>query len=156
MKIKFSFILLFVLLLFSLTGCSAVQEVSNGVDYARGATDYINKVLTFKSDVTQFMEQGKFDQASRKAFLPKVEQMKKDVAAYEALTPPNIEAIKNIHQQISDFNQVFKPSLDTMTTTLNAETPNIDVNQVNEKISEGLASVKNLQGMLGPLKDFIK
>ncbi|HJV47403.1 MAG TPA: DUF6376 family protein [Bacillota bacterium] len=156
MRMKLGHLLLIIFSIISLTACSAVQEVSNGVDYARGATDYINKVLTFKSDVTQFIEQGKFDQATRKSFLPKVEQMKKDVATFESLTPPKIEAIQNIHQQITDFNQVFKPSLDTLTTTLNAETPEITMDQFSHKISQGLDSAKNLQGVLGPLKDFIK
>jgi hypothetical protein len=147
---------LFIISLLAFSACSAVQEVSNGVDYAKAATNYINKVLTFKSDVTQFLEQGKFDGENRKAFLPKVEQMKKDVTAFEALTPPDVEAIKSIHQQISDFNQTFKPSLETMSTALSAETPNLSLDQVQAKMAEEFNAVKNLQGQLDPLKSLVK
>jgi hypothetical protein len=97
MKNKWGLWLMIMLLLVG-SGCSPAQEVSNSVDYAKAALDYVNKVIEFKSATTDFIQKGDFNQNARKAFLPKVDQMKKDLAAFEALNAP--VALRTIRDQL--------------------------------------------------------
>ncbi|PEY34542.1 hypothetical protein CN354_16545 [Bacillus cereus] len=140
MKLKKTILLVF-LITIGLMGCSVIEEGKNSIDYAQKATDYVNEVSTFANEAPGLVEKAINDSAARKELETKLGEIKKDIPAFNELTPPDVA--KDIHQQIVGYNEKLSALIDT--TMKKIEEGKMDVEQF--KNSELMQTVEQLQDL---------
>ncbi|PFK35366.1 hypothetical protein COI93_16775 [Bacillus cereus] len=140
MKLK-KIILLMFLITIGLMGCSVVEEGKNSIDYAQKATDYVNEVSAFANEAPGLVEKAINDSAARKELEAKLGEIKKDIPAFNELTPPDVA--KDIHQQIVGYNEKLSALIDT--TMKKIEEGKMDVEQF--KNSEFMKTVQQVQDL---------
>ncbi|WP_459501593.1 DUF6376 family protein [Bacillus sp. C1] len=138
--IKKAMLFLFIMVI-GLTGCSMIEEGKNTVDYAQKATDYVNEVSTFANEAPQLVEKAINDSAARKELETKLNEIQKDIPAFNELTPPDVA--KDIHQQIVGYNEKLNTLIDT--TVNKIEEGKMDVEQF--KNSELMQTVQQVQDL---------
>lgn len=103
-------ILIAVLLSFSvLTGCSVVEDVTNGVNYVPAATEYINDVQQFSKDIPGLAEKAISDQNARVELEKALQDINADIKDFNELTPPSV--FEDIHNQVLDHNQTLQDGI---------------------------------------------
>ncbi|EEL50988.1 MULTISPECIES: DUF6376 family protein [Bacillus cereus group] len=140
MKLK-KIILLMFLITIGLMGCSVIEEGKNSIDYAQKATDYVNEVSAFANEAPGLVEKAINDSAARKELETKLGEIKKDIPAFNELTPPDVA--KDIHQQIVGYNEKLSALIDT--TMKKIEEGKMDVEQF--KNSEFMKTVQQVQDL---------
>ncbi|KZE64925.1 hypothetical protein AWM68_09770 [Fictibacillus phosphorivorans] len=110
-------ILIAVLLSFSvLTGCSVVEDVTNGVNYVPAATEYINDVQQFSKDIPGLAEKAISDQNARVELEKALQDINADIKDFNELTPPSV--FEDIHNQVLDHNQTLQDGIDQYLTAV--------------------------------------
>ncbi|MBC6974839.1 hypothetical protein H9I32_21335 [Bacillus sp. Xin] len=140
MKLKKTILLVF-LITIGLMGCSVIEEGKNSIDYAQKATDYVNEVSAFANEAPALVEKAINDSAARKELETKLGEIKKDIPAFNELTPPDVA--KDIHQQIVGYNEKLSALIDT--TMKKIEEGKLDVEQF--KNSELMQTVQQVQDL---------
>ena len=140
MKLKKTILLVF-LIIIGLMGCSVLEEGKNSIDYAQKATDYVNEVSAFANEAPGLVEKAINDSAARKELETKLGQIKKDIPAFNELTPPDVA--KDIHQQIVEYNEKLSALIDT--TMKKIEDGKMDIEQF--KNSELMKTVQQVQDL---------
>ncbi|WP_410982204.1 DUF6376 family protein [Bacillus cereus] len=140
MKLKKKILLVF-LITIGLMGCSVIEEGKNSIDYAQKATDYVNEVSAFANEAPGLVEKAINDSAARKELETKLVEIKKDIPAFNELTPPDVA--KDIHQQIVGYNEKLNTLIDT--TMKKIEEGKLDVEQF--KNSELMQTVQKVQDL---------
>ncbi|MCI0763959.1 DUF6376 family protein [Bacillus sp. TL12] len=140
MKLKKTILLVF-LIAIGLMGCSVIEEGKNSIDYAQKATDYVNEVSAFANEAPGLVEKAINDSAARKELETKLGEIKKDIPAFNELTPPDVA--KDIHQQIVGYNEKLSALIDT--TMKKIEEGKLDVEQF--KNSELMQTVQQVQDL---------
>lgn len=103
--------LLAVLLTFSvLTGCSAVEDVTNGINYVPEATEYINDVQQFSKDIPALAENAISDQNARAELEKALQDMNADIKDFNELAPPSV--FEDVHNQVMEHNQSLQEGID--------------------------------------------
>lgn len=106
-----------VLLSFSvLTGCSVVEDVTNGVNYVPAATEYINDVQQFSKDIPGLAEQAISDQNARVELEKALQDINAEIKDFNELTPPSV--FEDIHSQVLDHNQTLQDGIDQYLTAV--------------------------------------
>ncbi|MDM5317991.1 DUF6376 family protein [Fictibacillus sp. b24] len=109
--------LIAVLLSFSvLTGCSAVEDVTNGINYVPAATEYINDVQQFSKDIPGLAEKAISDQNARVELEKALQDMNADIKEFNGLTPPSV--FEDVHNQVMDHNQTLQDGIDNYLTAV--------------------------------------
>lgn len=129
------------LITIGLMGCSVIEEGKNSIDYAQKATDYVNEVSAFANEAPGLVEKAINDSAARKELETKLGEIKKDIPAFNELTPPDVA--KDIHQQIVGYNEKLSALIDT--TMKKIEEGKMDVEQF--KNSEFMKTVQQVQDL---------
>ncbi|MEY8346960.1 DUF6376 family protein [Bacillus cereus] len=140
MKLKKTILLVFFMTI-GLMGCSVIEEGKNSIDYAQKATDYVNEVSAFANEAPGLVEKAINDSAARKELETKLGEIKKDIPAFNELTPPDVA--KDIHQQIVGYNEKLSALIDT--TMKKIEEGKMDVEQF--KNSEFMKTVQQVQDL---------
>lgn len=104
---------LFLIILF-LAGCS--QEVTNGFNYVKGTADYLGAINEFKNSIPQLTGESLIDSTKREELKRSIEEMRTDIADFNALKPPN--DLETLHQNIVDKNMIFDEKLQTSLTLI--------------------------------------
>lgn len=81
-----------------LTGCSAVNEVTNGLNYVPEATEYINDVQQFSKEISAIAETAVNDPKAREELEQLLGDMKSDISEFGDLTPPSV--FEDVHNQV--------------------------------------------------------
>ncbi|WP_416730523.1 DUF6376 family protein [Fictibacillus sp. JL2B1089] len=109
--------ILAVLLSFSvLTGCSAVEDVTNGINYVPEATEYINEVQQFSKEIPSLAEKAVSDQNARGELEKALEEMNTTIEEFNELSPPSV--FEDIHNQVMEHNQTFQDGIDKYQTAV--------------------------------------
>lgn len=132
-------LLFFMMMLFTVTGCSVVEEGQNSLDYANKAIAYIDEVSAFASEAPALAQEAVNDEAARKELETKLQDLQKEVSAFNELTPPDFA--KDIHQQIVDYNNQLSSLIDS--TEQNIEAGKINLAEFQN--SELMQTVQDLQ-----------
>lgn len=133
--------LFFMMMLFVVTGCSAVEEGKNSLDYANKAIEYINSVSAFASEVPTLAQDAVNDEAARKELETKLQDLQKESEAFNKLTPPDFA--KDIHQQIVDYNNQLNSLVDSTTKNIEEGKANL----ADFQNSELMQTVQQLQDL---------
>lgn len=96
------------------TSCSALDEISNGLDYVPAATDYVTDVQQFASDVPALAETAITDKEARVQLEELLTMMKTNIDTFNALTPPEI--LENVHNEALAYNESFEQGIDMYLT----------------------------------------
>ncbi|MDM5154496.1 DUF6376 family protein [Bacillus sp. DX1.1] len=143
-------VLLLFMMVFGLMGCSAIEEGKNSIDYFSKATEYINEVSNFASEAPALAEKAINDDAARKELESKLQQIQKDIPAFNELTPPDVA--KDIHQQIVDYNEKLNTLIDT--SVKNIEAGKMDLAAFEN--SELMKKVQELKDLAGEIQNLGK
>jgi TolA-binding protein len=109
--------ILAVLLSFSvLTGCSAVEDVTNGINYVPEATEYINEVQQFSKEIPSLAEKAVSDQNARVELEKAFKEMNTTIEEFNELSPPSV--FEDIHNQVMEHNQTFQDGIDKYQTAV--------------------------------------
>lgn len=109
--------ILAVLLSFSvLTGCSAVEDVANGINYVPEATEYINEVQQFSKEIPSLAEKAVSDQNARVELEKALKEMNTTIEEFNELSPPSV--FEDIHNQVMEHNQTFQDGIDKYQTAV--------------------------------------
>lgn len=99
-----------------LTGCSAVNDVTNGLNYVPAATDYINEVQQFSKEIPSLAENAITDQNARVELEEALKEMKADINEFGELTPPSV--FEDVHNQVMEHNNTFQEGIDNYLTAV--------------------------------------
>jgi outer membrane murein-binding lipoprotein Lpp len=99
-----------------LTGCSAVNDVTNGLNYIPAATDYINEVQQFSKDIPALAETAITDQNARVKLEEALKEMKTEINEFGELTPPSV--FEDVHNQVIEHNSTFQEGIDNYLTAV--------------------------------------
>ncbi|WP_078393797.1 DUF6376 family protein [Shouchella patagoniensis] len=92
------------------TGCSALDEISNGLDYVPAATDYVTDVQQFASDIPTLAETAITDKEARVQLEESLTTMKTNIDTFNELTPP--ELLEDVHNEALAYNESFEQGID--------------------------------------------
>jgi PBP1b-binding outer membrane lipoprotein LpoB len=93
-----------------LTGCSAVNEVKNGLNYVPEATEYINDVQQFSKEISAIAEKAVNDPKAREELEQLLGDMKSDISEFSDLTPPSV--FEDVHNQVIEHNNQLQEGID--------------------------------------------
>ncbi|CDQ40840.1 MULTISPECIES: DUF6376 family protein [Virgibacillus] len=93
---KAIFILLSVLFIGSLTGCSFLEETTNSVNYVNETSDYINDLSEFANEATQLPEEE---------LVIKLEGLQDTIKDFLTIEPPSLA--EDIHQKLESQSQAL-------------------------------------------------
>lgn len=93
-----------------LGGCSLLEDVNNSVNYVNEATDYVGEVNTFVQEVPALAEQAVSDEQARLDLETKLTDMKKDIEDFNELQAPDLA--NDLHQQIMAHNNTALEGID--------------------------------------------
>jgi PBP1b-binding outer membrane lipoprotein LpoB len=93
-----------------LTGCSAVNEVTNGLNYVPEATEYINDVQQFSKEISAIAEKAVNDPKAREELEQLLGDMKSDISEFSDLTPPSV--FEDVHNQVIEHNNQLQEGID--------------------------------------------
>lgn len=93
-----------------LTGCSAVEDVTNGINYVPEATEYINDVQQFSKDIPALAENAISDQNARAELEKALQDMNADIKDFNELAPPSV--FEDVHNQVMEHNQSLQEGID--------------------------------------------
>lgn len=135
---------------FIVSGCSAIEEVTESINYVEKATNYINKMSNFANEVPPLIENATTDPTSLEELETKLTEVKKEMDAFNQLTPPDFA--QEVHTQILEHNQQLGTVIDAYTNSI--EDGKIDPNvlqnseliQQIEQLTKILEQVQNLGG----------
>lgn len=116
MKKSLFSILTLILALMLATGCSAIEDVNNSINYVDKATDYINKMSTFAKEVPPLIDKTTTDPNAVGELDQKLEEVNKEIDAFNKLTPPDFA--KDVHNQVLQHNQELKSAIQVYTTNV--------------------------------------
>ncbi|WP_044639950.1 DUF6376 family protein [Risungbinella massiliensis] len=98
-------------LMFALSGCGLISDVTNTVDYIDEASEYINMMTAFSNEGPNLFDQAVQDPAAAQELMNRLTQLKQGMEEFNSLTPP--ESIQEIHQQIEDANVQMIGAIDS-------------------------------------------
>ena len=98
------------------TGCSGVEEVSNGLNYVSEASDFVAEVQTFAEEIPALSEEAITDLTAQKKLKDLLTEMKADIQEFDSLTPPSM--IEEIHNQLSELNSALENRIDNYLTAI--------------------------------------
>ncbi|RXY99796.1 DUF6376 family protein [Fictibacillus sp. S7] len=96
--------------LLALTGCSAVTDTANTVNYVKEAKEFAGEVSTFSSETTDLVKQAVNDESKQKELESQLKQMKSDVQEFSGLTPP--DNLQELHGQMESKAQSLEVGID--------------------------------------------
>jgi hypothetical protein len=108
--------ILLLMLTVLLSGCAAVEEVSNSINYAKQAADYITLVSDFANEAPTLVEQAVTDENARKELENKLQALQQSIESFNKLIPPEIA--QDIHQQIVSHNEQLNAAIEMYMTSL--------------------------------------
>ena len=139
---------LLLILVFGITSaCSAVEEVSNSINYIEEATDYINKISAFSNEAPPLIEKAATDPSALTQLEQKLTEMEKEIAEFNQLTPPDFA--KDIHAQILEHNKTLESAIKTYSD--NIKNQNFDPNTLQD--SELMNQIEELSKILEQLQN---
>lgn len=108
-----------------LTGCSAVNEVTNGLNYVPEATEYINDVQQFSKEISAIAETAVNDPKAREELEQLLGDMKSDISEFGDLTPPSV--FEDVHNQVIEHNNKLQEGIDKYLTVIKDGELNADL-----------------------------
>lgn len=93
-----------------LSGCSAVNEVTNGLNYVPEATEYIKDVQQFSKEISALAETAVNDPKAKAELEQLLEDMKTDISEFGELTPPSV--FEDVHNQVIEHNNALQEGID--------------------------------------------
>ncbi|MCM3733069.1 DUF6376 family protein [Fictibacillus nanhaiensis] len=108
-----------------LSGCSAVNEVTNGLNYVPEATEYINDVQQFSKEISALAETAVNDPKAKAELEQMLEEMKTDISEFGELTPPSV--FEDVHNQVIEHNNALQEGIDKYLTIVKDGKLNADL-----------------------------
>jgi PBP1b-binding outer membrane lipoprotein LpoB len=108
-----------------LSGCSAVNEVTNGLNYVPEATEYINDVQQFSKEISALAETAVNDPKAKAELEQMLEDMKTDISEFGELTPPSV--FEDVHNQVIEHNNALQEGIDKYLTIVKDGKLNADL-----------------------------
>lgn len=146
---KYRLAILIPLFILIISGCSAVSDLNNSIDYVTKATTYIDKMNTHSNTIPPIFEKAVTDNNARTQLEQQLATMKTDIQNFNQLTPPEFAA--GIHQSIEEKNQTILNGIDLYTTHIKNGTVNPDMIQ-NLEVFQTIKELNSLLSQLEQLK----
>lgn len=137
-----------VLIIALMPGCSLVDSVSQTLDYSEQATSYINETADFAQQLPGMAEQAVNDTGAKDALIRELESMKETVLQFDQLEAPKLA--QDIHNQILEYNSTLQTEIDGLLQNLNDQVPvlqaleNSQIIQTIDQIGKLLGGIQNL------------
>ncbi|WP_347549919.1 DUF6376 family protein [Pseudalkalibacillus hwajinpoensis] len=112
---KHAMLLSLIFLLF-VGGCSFLTDVNNTLTYVDEATEYANEASAFANEAPSLAEQAINDQQALEEFETRLKEMKQDIEEFNELEAPEVGA--DLHQQIVKNNNKATDAIDLFLTNI--------------------------------------
>jgi len=93
-----------------LSGCSLLNDAKDTLTYVNDAKNYLDKATAFANDAPSIAQQAVSDQQATAELKTMLQNMKKEIQAFNKLQAPDIAA--DLHQQIVDQNTKLVAGID--------------------------------------------
>jgi len=97
-------------LLFLLSGCSFFNLSYDTLDYARDASNYLDKVTQFAADTPSLVKRAVNNQQAADELKRELQQMKQEITKFNNLDAP--ETVREFHQQLIEQNNRLVSQID--------------------------------------------
>ncbi|MDN7244138.1 DUF6376 family protein [Planococcus shenhongbingii] len=119
-----------------LSGCSALEGVSNTLNYATEASEYANEASAFAKEVPDLAKQAVNDEQAAQELETRLEEMKATIEEFNKLEAPEIGA--DLHQQVVNQNNRAIEGIDLYLE-------NIENGKLDSEVLKNTEAFKSLQ-----------
>lgn len=140
---KKPFLIVAVLILMMLNGCSFLSQANQTLDYVNKATTHINNMQSFANQAPQMIQQAALNADVKKELTNQLNALKQEIEQFSQVNPPSIA--KDIHQQIVSNDQLILKEINKV--MVNGE---VVIDQLQN--SQLLTTISQVNSLLGKLQ----
>lgn len=108
-----------------LTGCSAIEEVSDSFNYVTEATSYIDDVNQFAEELPTLAEEAMTDLEAKAQLEERLTDMQAEVEAFDILEAPAM--LEDVHNQVLEYNAELADGIAVFLENIDAGTWSTDL-----------------------------
>ena len=114
------FVMLILPIAIFMTGCSAMEEVSESLNYVTEAADYVEQVNQFANELPAVAEAAVNDMNSRIELEELLTEMQAEIGEYNLLEAPTM--LEELHNQVIEHNAELTKSIEVYLENIEAGT----------------------------------
>lgn len=134
--------LVLVMLAALLSGCSALDQVNQSVNYVSEVTAYINDTSSLAEQLPELTQQSVTDPQSREQLLQELEQAQTQISQFNQLEVPAFA--QDLHQQLAGYTETLGPEINNLISQVQAG--DLNVEQLNN--SPIFQTVDQINGLM--------
>lgn len=135
-------ILLLILSIGLLSGCSTLDQVNQSVNYVSEATTYINEASQFSGQLPDLTQQAVVDADARAQLVTELQQMQTNINQFSSLEAPGFA--QDLHQQLVGYNATLGTEINGLIDQ--AQAGQITLEKVNN--SQIFQTIDQINGLL--------
>ncbi|MEW4371069.1 DUF6376 family protein [Paenibacillus kandeliae] len=107
-----TYMLMLVMLVGLLSGCSALDQVNQSVNYVSEVTSYINSTSNLSQSLPDLTQQALTDPQAREQLSQELANTQSQINAFNQLEPPAFA--KDLHQQLSSYSATLGTEVNSL------------------------------------------
>lgn len=138
-------IVLGILLVFFLSGCSLLEGVNDSIDYTKEATEHIKNLSDFAEEAPQLIQNAANDSSVKEELKNKLTDLKQEIETFNLIEAPTIA--KDIHQNLVEKNEKVLSEINRMLENGQLaieKIENSEIIQTLNEVSQLLNQIENL------------
>lgn len=108
-----------------LTGCSAIEEVSDSLGYVTEATSYVDEVNQFAEELPTLAEEAMTDVDAKAQLEELLTNMQAEIEAFDVLEAPAM--LEDVHSQVLEYNTELTDGISVFLENINTDTWSADL-----------------------------
>lgn len=107
-----TYMLMLIMLVGLLSGCSALDQVNQSVNYVSEVTSYINSTSNLSQSLPDLTQQALTDPQAREQLSQELANTQSQINAFNQLEPPAFA--KDLHQQLSSYSATLGTEVNSL------------------------------------------
>ncbi|WP_079528607.1 DUF6376 family protein [Halobacillus hunanensis] len=136
------------LLLVALSGCSLIEEATNGLQYTEDVTQFIADAEEFSSDLPQLIEQAQNDATAFADVEQRLQEFQTEIEEVQSLNPP--ELAESIHNDLMGYTEQLESGVEEMIQAAQEQVINIEAVE-NSALFQAIRDIQEIQQNLNQL-----
>lgn len=135
-------LLLLILSISLLSGCSALDQVNQSVNYVSEATSYIDQASQFSSQLPELTQQAVVDKEARTQLVQELQQMQTQINQFSNVEAPGFA--QDLHQKLIGYNETLGTEINGLIDQ--AQAGQITLEKVNN--SQIFQTIDQINGLM--------
>ncbi len=136
------------LLLVALSGCSLIEDATNGLQYTEDVTQFIADAEVFSNDLPQLIEQAQNDVTAFSDVEQRLQEFQTEIEEVQALNPP--ELAESIHNDLMEYTEQLESGVEEMIQAAQEQVINIEAVE-NSALFQAIRDIQQIQQNLNQL-----